>query len=257
MRGIKQRYSAWLKEHGLTAAPNFRALAVPVDMLDAKTVGSLAIAILNAGLKPRLIVVDTVARCFGAGDENQTRDMNAFVKGCDDLREYLGASVLAVHHTGKNAGRGARGSVALKGAADVEFLVTRGGKGLIKLQNTKQKDTEPLPDQRVQLVPVGESCAIRAADPAQAAKAEAAEFVERGTAETDDAVFFALLPFGPEGATFSQWLDGSKKRKATFDRSRKRLVAAGRVKRDGERYCCVVAPDDPAIGEPSQGEQAP
>src|SRR5215831_5546339 len=89
MRGIKQRYSAWLKEHGLTAAPNFRALAVPVDMLDAKTVGSLAIAILNAGLKPRLIVVDTVARCFGAGDENQTRDMNAFVKGCDDLREYL------------------------------------------------------------------------------------------------------------------------------------------------------------------------
>jgi DNA-binding IclR family transcriptional regulator len=51
----------------------------------------------------------------------------------------------------------------------------------------------------------------------------------------------------PEGATFSQWLAASDKPKPTFNRSRERLVEAGRVKREGERYYCVVARDDPEI----------
>lgn len=74
----------------------------------------------------------------------------------------------------------------------------------------------------------------------QAAKAEAAEAAERGTAIADDGVYFALLPFGPTGATFSQWHKVSQKAKATFDRSRERLVTAGRVKREGDRYYAIA-----------------
>jgi hypothetical protein len=243
-RGIAQRCDAWFKEHGLTAAPGFRPVACPVNLLDMKEVGTLVQAILTAEVKPRLIVIDTLARCFGGGDENQTRDMNAFVAGCDHLRRFFpGASVLIVHHTGKNAEKGARGSIALKGAADAEFLVTKTKSGTIRLRNTKQKDSEPAADLPLRLVPVGESCAIRAADAAEAARAEEEVKAPRGK-NTEDAVFFALLSLGLEGASYTAWLTASGEKKATFDRHRDKLVAAGRVKKWRELYYCVVSLDD-------------
>jgi len=261
IRGISQRCKAWFKEHEIEAASKFRAIPCSVNMLDGTDRGFLATAIKDAKLTPGLIVIDTLARNFGGGDENQTKDMNLFINGCDDLRQehFPGVTVVVIHHAGKNAKRGARGAIALTGAADAEFLIEklRGSEDKLKLVNTKQKDSEALPDQRLQLVPVGESCVIRAPDAAEAAKAEAAEAAVRGTAKTDNAVFFALLPFG-KGATYSQWREASNKAKATFDRSRDRLVTAGRVKHDGERYCCIVALDDPALdgrGE-DDGERA-
>lgn len=67
--------------------------------------------------KPQLIVVDTLARNFGEGDENNTADMNAFVAAMDDLRSrYPGSTVLVVHHTGHAEKGRSRGSMAFKGA---------------------------------------------------------------------------------------------------------------------------------------------
>jgi len=40
-------------------------------------------AIHAACPKPRLIVIDPLARNFSPGHENDQRDMNAFVQGCD------------------------------------------------------------------------------------------------------------------------------------------------------------------------------
>jgi AAA domain len=243
IRGILQRCEAWRQEHGLAEVPaQFRAVACPVNMLERAEWGSLLQAILDAGLSPRLIVLDTLARCFGAGDENQTRDMNAFVHGCGALREgFPGASVLVVHHTGKNAERGARGSIALTAAADVEFQVEPSAVGGIKLRNTKQKDSAHLPDQRLQLVPAGDSCVIRAAD---AAQAQAAAGKAAGGKKTEDAVFFALLSLGLQGASYTAWLDASGRKKPTFNRHREALVKAGRVKKLGELYCCAVVSFD-------------
>ena len=43
-------------------------------------------AIDAVGAKPGLIVLDTLARCFGGGDENSTQDMSRFVSACDAIR---------------------------------------------------------------------------------------------------------------------------------------------------------------------------
>jgi len=51
--------------------------------------------------------------------------MGAFVAGLDKLRAYLGCTVVAVHHLGKDASRGGRGSNSLNGAADVTMLVEK------------------------------------------------------------------------------------------------------------------------------------
>lgn len=99
---------------------------------------------------PRLIVIDTLARTFGAGNEDKTSDMGAFVDACDKIRRATGATVMVVHHTGRNTEQ-ERGNVSLRGACDTIFTVQRvGSAGKIKLINTppkgKQKNAEPFKD---------------------------------------------------------------------------------------------------------------
>jgi 5S rRNA maturation endonuclease (ribonuclease M5) len=108
--------------------------------------------------KPRLIVIDTLARTFGAGNEDKTSDMGAFVEGCDRIRRATGATVMIVHHTGRNTEQ-ERGNVSLRGACDTIFTVQRVGKsGRIKLINTppkgKQKNAEPFKDIHLRVQPV-------------------------------------------------------------------------------------------------------
>ena len=45
-----------------------------------------------------LIVLDTLARTFGDGDEKAARDMGGFVASVDRLRAETGAHVAVVHH---------------------------------------------------------------------------------------------------------------------------------------------------------------
>lgn len=92
--------------------------------------------------KIKLIVIDTLARCFN-GDENTSRDMGKFINGCDKIKEEVEASILCIHHSGKDGDKGARGSSSLKAACDYEYLVKRSKKAnTLSLINTKQKDGE-------------------------------------------------------------------------------------------------------------------
>ena len=86
-----------------------------------------------------LIFVDTVARALGGGNENSSEDMGAFIKNCDLIREHTKAHVSAVHHCGKDEGRGARGHSSLKAAIDTEIYVTQ-KEGVISAEVTKQRD---------------------------------------------------------------------------------------------------------------------
>jgi hypothetical protein len=75
-----------------------------------------------------LIVLDTLARTFGGGDENTAKDMGGFVESVDALRAETGAHVAVVHH-GTKEGGSSRGSGALVGAADLIVKVARGAEG--------------------------------------------------------------------------------------------------------------------------------
>lgn len=87
-------------------------------------------------MRADLVVLDTVARTFGAGDENAAKDMGGFVAALDRLRTetadpstgHPGAHVVVIHH-GRRDGANARGSVALEGAADLIVKVARGRDG--------------------------------------------------------------------------------------------------------------------------------
>lgn len=86
------------------------------------------VAAAAKAMRADLIVIDTLARTFGQGDENAARDMGGFVANVDRLREETGAHVAVIHH-GRKDGGDARGSGALAGAADLIVKVERGGEG--------------------------------------------------------------------------------------------------------------------------------
>jgi hypothetical protein len=72
----------------------------------------------------RLLVIDTLSRAFGAADENASDAMGGFIACCDYLREQTGACIALVHHSGKDASKGARGSSLLQAAADTVIEVS-------------------------------------------------------------------------------------------------------------------------------------
>ena len=75
--------------------------------------------------KPRLIILDTLARCIGEGDENSARDMGRVVTRCEAIERPYECLVALVHHVGKDPNRGARGSNSLNAAADVLILIEK------------------------------------------------------------------------------------------------------------------------------------
>lgn len=153
-RNIGTRIAAWMQEHDLGDLENMFAVLQAVEMPNSANVSELQRAIAQKHIRPRLIVIDTLARCFGGGDENSAQDMNQFVRGCDQLRHATGAAVLAVHHTGKGMNSATeRGSSALRGAADAMIRVQRQDGG-ISVTVDKQKDAELLERLRFRLRPV-------------------------------------------------------------------------------------------------------
>ncbi len=130
--GVRNRLAAFKRERPDMASAPFMLLPVSLD-LHAPGDG-LAVCEALHGVGPALVVVDTLARSMGAGDENAAKDAAMFVRNCDLIREATGAHVMVVHHTGKDEERGARGSSALRAAVDTEISVTSEGEILCKKQ---------------------------------------------------------------------------------------------------------------------------
>lgn len=156
--GLARRFHAWSKDRGVTLAgvPMFKSERA-AQFLDGASAAAVAQAVdqmADQFGQPSLIIVDTVARNFGPGDENSTHDMGNFIAAIDDLKaRYPGAAVLLVHHSGHADKLRARGAMALKGALDAEFRIEKNDAGL-HIHNTKMKDGEEPPILHFQLTTV-------------------------------------------------------------------------------------------------------
>jgi hypothetical protein len=140
--GIINRVVAWRQTYGLTDLP-FAAIVSPVDFCHpaAGDVGRVIAAIRDEEIDPVLVVIDTVSRVLSGGNENAPDDMGALVRSLDRLRDQLRCHVLAIHHCGKEIGRGSRGHSLLRCAVDTEIEITRSeGSGVSTAIVAKQRD---------------------------------------------------------------------------------------------------------------------
>ncbi|MCB2216240.1 MAG: AAA family ATPase [Desulfobulbaceae bacterium] len=146
--GYGRRLAAWQKGNmrSLEGAPIFVS-TVPAQILDessAREVSAALKVMREQHGEPVLLIIDTLARNFGPGDENSTGDMTKFINHLD---RYIGNSFtrLLIHHSGLGDKTRGRGSSVLKGAVDVEMKTTRRDDGTVELSCTKMKDAPPFP----------------------------------------------------------------------------------------------------------------
>jgi RecA-family ATPase len=102
----------------------------------------------RTGIELRLVQIDTLARAFGGGNENDSQDMGAFIHNAGRLQRKLDCALMVLHHSGKDATKGLRGHSSLLGAVDTQLELQKleqevkqdgiAGKGVITV--SKQKD---------------------------------------------------------------------------------------------------------------------
>jgi hypothetical protein len=162
-RLTERRVAAWRKKHGQTNIPLVVVggkLDLTTGLIDATALAN-TIADLEAtsGHKCELIIVDTLTRTYGPGDQHQSRDMQRYIQSVDELHRATGAHIAVIHHSTWNEER-AKGAIDLDGAIDVSFVVNVKGTGLAKvftLACTGANDGEdgPVTSFRLESVPLG------------------------------------------------------------------------------------------------------
>lgn len=141
-RGIANRVAALRKMDGAINVP-FALRRGGIDLLNPDADVQRIIDMADAVSKKaplRMIVVDTLSRAMAGGDENGPVDMTAFVANIDRIRAATKAHVLVVHHSGKDAAKGARGHGSLRAATDTEIEIGVDEFGGRQATATKQRE---------------------------------------------------------------------------------------------------------------------
>jgi hypothetical protein len=136
-------------------------------------------------------------------------------------------TVLLIHHSGKNAEAGERGSTALRGAADTIIWLRRDSLAPLVLECRKQKDAQPFGAIALKLIQLplddGEqSCVV-------------SEFVVSLTLDNtplkqnERQVLVALQGAGDPGLTSKEWRERAGIPEGTFYNVTKRLTHQGLV----------------------------
>jgi len=155
MGTFKYRVHVWLAKRSEGRQARFWTIPVGVPLSTPEGLANAIAAIDSLPVRPGLIVVDTLNRHFGPGDENSSQDMTRFVQSVDALRAHTRAHIAVVHHSGKDAEKGARGSSALLGAVDNEFRITRTeGTKICRIECTAARHSDEPKPMTVELIAV-------------------------------------------------------------------------------------------------------
>jgi hypothetical protein len=123
--GFRMRLKALCQQRGIEIEQlGVGIIAEAPNLMEKQDAIDVAKAVVAAG-GADLIVVDTFAQVMPGGNENAGEDVGRVLKHCRGIHTATGAMVLLVHHSGKDASKGARGWSGIKGATDVELEVVR------------------------------------------------------------------------------------------------------------------------------------
>jgi len=144
--GVRKRKVGWEKAHPdipanvpfylISTAPN---LGVGQDDKNA-----LIAAIEAAGVTPGLIVIDTLSKSLGGGDENGG-GMIQLLANAEAIAARFDAFVLAIHHVGLSENNRERGHSSTLGGTDCRILCQRKDKEMattLSWQKLKDEDCE-------------------------------------------------------------------------------------------------------------------
>lgn len=148
LRGHRNRIVAWNQARKGDPGAPFRVLPASVPLTDPRSFGQLLQRIEDAegemGRRCELILLDTLTRTFGDGDESNHQHMKGYLEAISRLTEATRATMMIVAHTGKDHERGIRGASVIEGWVDAIYRVKRCAEypEYVTLTTEKMKDAE-------------------------------------------------------------------------------------------------------------------
>lgn len=137
---FRERLAAYCEHTGVTQMPVGIVAGQP-NLLEMRDTKDLIKSIQRQYQDAGVIVLDTLAQVMSGGNENSGEDMGKALAHAKAISRATGAIVILVHHSGKDAAKGARGWSGLRAAADVEIEIVRAGEDRCATV-TKLKDGE-------------------------------------------------------------------------------------------------------------------
>ncbi len=255
--GMVQRARAWCEQHGLMAGSvNMQLVTQPfICMPESEDMDVLIQRIREAidwhpeGTPdpetgyvydqptarewPRLIVIDTLARCMH-GDESKAIDMGMFVQGVDRLKVEFNCAMLIIHHTGWDETH-ERGHTSLGGACDTVYKLTVEDNNGLRLACEKMKDSREPDDLELTYREV--TVSRRPSDDPE--EDLSSVVVERAGRLQEQRIedMLSHLEVGP--LSWLDWLTASNLPRATFQRLVNQLRDTGRIAKENGVWTLV------------------
>ncbi len=182
---LQKRVAAWMEAREITSIPGAYWQLRPIPIRDDEIVGEVQAALAayvddpddpshEPGVRPGLIVVDTLSQFFSGGDEVGP-DMSQFVNNVRRLSQEENVAIIIVHHSNAG-GKRERGHSALRGNVDVMFEVQgfkKDGRLIgMSLLNDKQRDNPAAPKTYMTVVRVQDGLVVYPSDTDHVEKAQ-------------------------------------------------------------------------------------
>ena len=248
-RGIQRRVRAWMQHYGYQDLPAMYYLLNPLYIRQEGTVEAFLDELNQKDIWPGLIVLDTLSRSFGGGDENAPTDMGNFVDKMTILAKGRRMAALVIHHQNASGAR-ERGHTAFRGGLDTMFRcsVERDDQrqiARIEVANDKQKDDAEIPPIYIAPIPtVTTSLVFQLADPPE--KPKRGDISLRPMRAVDT---LTALRTAEDGLTWKEWRIATNLSKDAFNARLRRLLKDGDIyKEDGRYYLTPDEKDLAALG---------
>jgi len=230
LHGLRARVSAWQQLHPeVGEAQIFFSDRVP-NLMERNSCIEFVEAVKESGVRPGGVFVDTWSRAVAGADENAAKDMSAAVENADFIGRALGCSVIALHHVGKDATQGSRGSSALQASLEAEWELRKLDDGILELRPTKLRDSDT--NQRIYLslkpviTSVGESAVVT-----DIAPREMRDALTKG-----EQTALTALRGMKQPATFSDWLGAAGMARTSFRRVVRGLAEKDLIRQTARGY---------------------
>lgn len=148
---LRDRVEAWSRWSGEPYPDRLGVLSPPSPPQLGSLIDLPALEQYVREHRPRVVILDTFARMTLGKDENSVRDMGEVMESIDSIRRATeGGLVIGIHHSGKDASRGMRGSTAILGAVDLAVEISGGGQR-VRARVTKSNGGAMPSDEHYQL----------------------------------------------------------------------------------------------------------
>ena len=147
-QGIMRRYVAWNDEYNDGGDLDGFSAAEAIPKIDTEDGLQALIEMLRKkNLDFKLIILDHL-QALMKGDENSAKDCNKFMNAVVALsRAFNNATVLVIHHTGKNGGKDTTAIQRMRGSSAIWGRAT----SVIEIEPVKENEDAPLKEIRTTL----------------------------------------------------------------------------------------------------------